>query len=115
MTTTWPCSRLNQPRRRSLYFVALAAVFLLLFLPYQLQTGRYARFLGQQERADLATKVVNKPFNASAEFYQQEELPFIVTIEEKSFLRPEEPLDTPNLYDILKAISSDYAYHFSRG
>jgi hypothetical protein len=102
MTIPWPCSRLlKQPRRRFLYFLIFAVVFRSAARPYQLQTEERYSYTWQEgaEFADKPVHVnVNKPFNASAEFYEDEEQPFIVTIEEKVFPRPEEPLGHSQLY-----------------
>jgi hypothetical protein len=81
--------RSNQPWRptRSIFLLSLAVLVL--------YTLNGIEFVGQ-EGADFAREKI----------HLENELPFIVTIDEKVFPRPEEPLDTPNFYDILKASGS---------
>jgi hypothetical protein len=43
-----------------------------------------------------------KPSNASTDHYKEDELSFIVTIQETVFPRPKEPLVTPNFFEILE-------------
>jgi hypothetical protein len=43
-----------------------------------------------------------KPYNTSAGHYKEDELSFIVTIQETVFLRPKEHLVTPNFFEILE-------------
>ncbi|KAL3941594.1 MAG: hypothetical protein SGBAC_004068 [Bacillariaceae sp.] len=42
-----------------------------------------------------------KPLNAEAGHYEEDDLPYISTISEKVLERPEQPLITPNFFDIL--------------
>jgi hypothetical protein len=44
-----------------------------------------------------------KPYNAGAGHYEEDELPFIATIQEKIYPRAHEPLVTPNFFDVLLA------------
>lgn len=46
-------------------------------------------------------KDLPKPLNAEAGHYEEEDLPFISTISEKVLEQPEQPLITPNFFDIL--------------
>lgn len=46
-----------------------------------------------------------RPYNAEAGHFEEEELPFIATIQEKVFVRPQEALVTPNFFDVL--VSND--------
>jgi hypothetical protein len=44
-----------------------------------------------------------KPYNVGAGHYQEDEMPFISTIQEKIYPRPREPPVTPNFFDMLLA------------
>jgi hypothetical protein len=44
-----------------------------------------------------------KPYNAEAGHYQEDELPFVATIQEHVYPRAPEPLLTPNFFDVLLA------------
>jgi hypothetical protein len=44
-----------------------------------------------------------KPYNTGAGHYQEDELPFIATIQENIYPRAHEPLVTPNFFDVLLA------------
>jgi hypothetical protein len=44
-----------------------------------------------------------KPYNTGAGHYQEDELPFIATIQEEIYPRAQEPLVTPNFFDVLLA------------
>jgi hypothetical protein len=44
-----------------------------------------------------------KPYNTGAGHYQEDELPFIATIQESIYPRVQEPLVTPNFFDVLLA------------
>lgn len=44
----------------------------------------------------------HRPLNTVAGFYHEDELPYISTVREKTFARPKDFPDTPNLYDIFE-------------
>lgn len=49
----------------------------------------------------VPSRLPNRPYNAEAGHYQEDELPFISTIREEVFQKPEDHPATPNFFDVL--------------